>query len=107
MKFKIEDVHVVQVIPEGLAPFRVVPEAWSTALILATVFNGTNGRYSDSRIYSGEGSIRVTFIKALRAAFKLGLKEAKLLLDAAQEQDMANRLETSLENNSEESTEDF
>ena len=80
-------------------------EAWSTALILAPIVNGTNGYFKDPRFSTGSGSIRIAFIKALRAAFNLGLLEARFILDAAQQQDAERRLNKVLEPNEDASNE--
>ena len=74
-------------------------EAWSTALIIAPIVNGTDGYFKDPRFSQGIASIRIAFIKALRAAFGLGLREARFLLDAAQQEDAERRLNRVLEPN--------
>ena len=75
-------------------------EAWSTALIIAPVINGTNGHFKEPSLSTERGSMRITFIKALCAAFGLGLREARFLLDAAQQGDAESRLHKVLEPNS-------
>ena len=75
-------------------------EAWSTALIIAPVINGTNGHFKEPSLSTERGSMRITFIKALCAAFGLGLREARFLLDAAQQEDAESRLHKVLEPNS-------
>ena len=74
-------------------------EAWSTALILAPVLNGTDWRFKEPSFSIGSGSIRIVFIKALRAGFGLSLRKAKFLLDAAQQKDAERRLNKVLEPN--------
>ena len=80
-------------------------EAWSTALILAPVVNGTNGRFKEPNLSTGSGSMHIAFIKALRAGFGLSLREAKFLLDAAQQEDAERRLNKVLEPNEDASNE--
>jgi hypothetical protein len=96
--FKIKHTSIV-VITYGQEVEEYSAEAWSTALVLAPVLNGSDGSFKEPRFGNGQGSIRIAFIKALRTAFDLGLREAKFLLDAAQQEDAKSRLDKVLEPN--------
>jgi hypothetical protein len=74
-------------------------EAWGAAVALAPVLNGTDGFFHEPRFGNERGSVRIAFIKALRTAFNLGLREAKFLMDAAQQEDAEGRLHKVLEPN--------